>query len=214
MRPMLQASLLALVVLLCSGYSGCEDKDGASHLLLNHGSLFRKDPISETTLFSRDYPGVPNPFADALDTRWRIYARRNVQLGNLWSHQLNFIKLQAYDDGSGFTPSLVAEQLYTLPSDGLLRISLHDFLMSKGVTSSTPDEYRIRVGAGGSLHLGDKKTLKTARTAFLKGMEPYPAGAGSLSALALAMTLVDGSGGILSQSWSDFPVFAEDAFTD
>lgn len=212
MRPIPKITALGIVLLACSGYSGCEDKDGATHLLLGHGALFRKDPVLETTFFTSEFPGVRNPFVDDIDTQWSIYARRNVGLGTLWGHELNLLRFRVYDDGAGFTPTLVAEQTYTLPADGRVNISLRDVLTSHGATLQTPFDYRINLGAAGTLQIGSKKDLKAARKAFLNGMEPYPAGAGRASVFAWTKTVVDGQGAIVSQEWRDFPAFIANAF--
>jgi hypothetical protein len=212
MRRLVHVALLGGLLLCCGGYSSCEYKEGATGMLLSYGGMFRKDPVTETTLFSRDFPGIPNPYVDDVNTEWRVYARRSVQLGNLWSHQLNFLQLQVYDDGpSGLTPTVVAQQFVTLPDDGLVRLNLLTILAGAGFTSPTPTDFRVRVAGGGMLALGSRKDLKNARKAFLKGLEPYPSGVGSLSALAMTTTVFSATGKILSQWWTDFPVFAENA---
>lgn len=212
MRRLLTTTMLGLVALLCSG-SSCMDKGTTTNLLLSNAGRFRKDPVSESTFYSRDFPGIRNPFAaGGVDTHFDIYARKKVNLGNLWEHNLNFFGLRCWDDGAGFSPTEIGDRVWSVPGDGRYRIGVRDFLTSEGFTSPTPSDIRCRWRVGGRLDLGGKAELKAARKTFLGGGEPYPFTAGIKSAVALAIVVVDASGNILSQTWTDTPVFAQDAF--
>jgi hypothetical protein len=212
MRRLVTMGMLGIVALLCSG-SSCSNKGFTTGMLLDSGGLFRKDPIQEPMFYSRDFPGIPNPYAPAnLDTRFDLYAPKSVRLGNLFQHDLSFFGLTCFDDGAGFTPTVIADQVWTVPGDGTYSIGVRDFLGADGYTSPTPDPLRCKLRVGGALTLGGKKELKEARKTFLGGGEPFPFTSGVKSAAAWSVSVRDASGNVVSLTWGDVPVFAQDAF--
>ena len=215
MRRIVRVTTLGLLALLCSAGS-CQDKGAVVDSLLSHSGRLRKDPISEPMLYTRDFPGIHNPFAPAgINTRFDIYARRNIALGDplLYSHDLHALGLACYDDGpSGLTPTLIADQVWTIPSDGTFGIDLYDWLTSENFTSTSPEYLRCRLRGAGTLDLAGKKALKDAVKTIRDGRDPWPVGAGIKTAFAMKMTSFDRLGGsIFSEDRFFFDAFGNDA---
>jgi hypothetical protein len=223
--------LAAMFTFSTGYYSGCDNKGRTTDLLLGYGGSLRRNPVGEDLEYSADFPAVPNPFTSNIDTEWQIYLRQDVALDPLYRYTTNDLRFQVYYDSRaatgttgvefGSVPQLLFDERIPITGDGLHTINFFQYLQGKNFfqnsLSQTADDFRVRVGAEGTLQLGTKRQLRGARNAFLRGREPYPSGAGSFDVFALTTTTSRGTGQtkeIMDVARLAVPVFAVGAYDD